>query len=125
MKTPALRALYTIPVLVLSLLLLGCASTPAHQEATDQPIVATKLVQSKTSWDGKLLPAYPTTQPEITILRIRIAANGIVTQGRFDGPVHHDQGCVRRRSAMHRPGERQMQGQTAVRRTGITHASTV
>ncbi|MES2581966.1 MAG: cupin domain-containing protein [Pseudomonadota bacterium] len=82
MKTPALRALHTIPVLVLSLLLLGCASTPAHQEATDQPIVATKLVQSKTSWDGKLLPAYPTTQPEITILRIRIAPGARL-------PLHH------------------------------------
>ena len=46
------------------------------------PVVVTKLVQSKTSWDGKPLPAYPTTQPEITILRISIAPGARL-------PLHH------------------------------------
>ncbi len=62
--------------------MLGCASAPAHKEAGEQPIVVTKLVQSKNSWDGALLPAYPTTQPEVTILR-----NSIAPGARL--PVHH------------------------------------
>ena len=53
--------------------LAGCASGVGHGVAGQQAIVVTKLVQSTNSWDGKRLPAYPVTQPEITILRISIA----------------------------------------------------
>ena len=81
MKHPSLRTLTVLPVFLLPVLF-GCASAPAQKEAPAQPIVATKLVQSKTSWDGKLLPAYPTTQPEITILRISIAPGARL-------PLHH------------------------------------
>ncbi len=53
--------------------LAGCASNVGQGVAGQQAIVVTKLVQSTNSWDGKRLPAYPVTQPEITILRISIA----------------------------------------------------
>ena len=53
--------------------LAGCASGVGQGVAGQQAIVVTKLVQSTNSWDGKRLPAYPVTQPEITILRISIA----------------------------------------------------
>lgn len=51
----------------------GCASAPGLETAGQAPIVVTKLVQSTKSWNGQRLPCYPTTQPEITILRISIA----------------------------------------------------
>jgi quercetin dioxygenase-like cupin family protein len=53
--------------------LAGCASVSGLEAAGQQAIVVTKLVQSTSSWDGKRLPGYPATQPEITILRISIA----------------------------------------------------
>jgi quercetin dioxygenase-like cupin family protein len=81
MTSLSLRTLAVMPVFLLPVLF-GCASAPAQHAAAEQPIVATKLVQSKTSWDGSLLPAYPTTQPEITILRIRIAPGARL-------PAHH------------------------------------
>ncbi|GIU54191.1 cupin domain-containing protein [Shewanella sp. KT0246] len=37
-------------------------------------IEVTKLLKATHSWDGKKLPEYPTGQPEITILKISIAA---------------------------------------------------
>lgn len=41
--------------------------------AHEHPGVASRtLVKSTRSWDGKKLPAYPSGQPEITILRITI-----------------------------------------------------
>jgi quercetin dioxygenase-like cupin family protein len=60
-------ALFLVPLFA------GCASKPGFEAAGKPPIVVTKLVQSANSWDGKPLPAYPTTQPEVTILRISIA----------------------------------------------------
>ena len=36
------------------------------------------LVKDSSQWDGKLLPSYPTTQPEITILRIIIPPKTIL-----------------------------------------------
>ncbi len=54
------------------LTLSGCTSSALRQEISQPPVVVTKLVQSTQSWDGKRLPAYPTTQPELTILRISI-----------------------------------------------------
>lgn len=81
-------ALQSPRVLVLSACLLpavwGCATVPqpAPQVTDAQPIVVQKLVQSTKSWDGALLPAYPTTQPEVTILRFRIAPGAKL-------PLHH------------------------------------
>jgi quercetin dioxygenase-like cupin family protein len=62
----------------------GCAMAPPPEPkmADQQPIVVQKLVQSTKSWDGAPLPAYPTTQPEVTILRITIAPGAKL-------PFHH------------------------------------
>ncbi|MEO7106939.1 MAG: cupin domain-containing protein [Rhodoferax sp.] len=62
----------------------GCATAPqpAPPAADQKPIVVQKLVQSTKSWDGAPLPAYPTTQPEVTILRISIAPGAKL-------PFHH------------------------------------
>jgi quercetin dioxygenase-like cupin family protein len=41
--------------------------------ALEAPGVQTvQLIRTTTSWDGGTLPAYPTGQPEVTILRITI-----------------------------------------------------
>lgn len=40
--------------------------------ASAQGIKTEKLLETTTSWDGKTLPMYPTTQPKVTILRITI-----------------------------------------------------
>lgn len=58
-------------VLLLPPALAGARSNSAANEA---PPVVTKLVRSAQSWDGELLPAYPSGQPEVTILRISIPA---------------------------------------------------
>jgi quercetin dioxygenase-like cupin family protein len=81
MPHPHLRTLALSPVFLLPMLF-GCVSAPPQRAAKEQPIVVTKLVQTKSSWDGTLLPAYPTTQPEVTILRIRIAPGARL-------PLHH------------------------------------
>lgn len=65
------------------------------------------LAKSDVSWDGALLPAYPSGQPEITILRITIPAGqvlamhkhpvinaGVLLSGELtvrteDGKTHH------------------------------------
>ena len=81
MTMPAMRTLALLPAVALSILG-GCASAPVPAVADSQPIVVQKLVQSSKSWDGALLPAYPTTQPEVTILRFRIAPGAKL-------PLHH------------------------------------
>jgi quercetin dioxygenase-like cupin family protein len=43
-------------------------------EANEALPAVKELVKTTRSWDGKLLPAYPQGQPEITILRITIPA---------------------------------------------------
>ncbi len=47
----------------------GCASRPVTQ---DTAIVNQELIKTSRSWDGRLLPAYPRGQPEVTIRRIII-----------------------------------------------------
>ncbi len=37
-----------------------------------QEVRTVKLAEATQSWDGKLLPAYPTGQPKVTILKITI-----------------------------------------------------
>ena len=65
-------------LLIGSLLLTGCQSSPTEQP----PISVNKLVQSTKSWDGRELPKYPAGQPEVTILRIEI-------QPGAELPLHH------------------------------------
>lgn len=57
---------------VLLCLLFFCGTPLAAEEL--QPQVQ-ELAKSRTSWDGKLLPAYPEGQPEIRILSITIPPN--------------------------------------------------
>ena len=54
--------------------LLGCESPRTRQATGESAVVVSKLIASANSWDGKLLPAYPSQQPEITILKITIPA---------------------------------------------------
>ena len=41
-----------------------------NANAAPAPIEATILLQTTHSWDGTPLPAYPTTQPELTVRKI-------------------------------------------------------
>lgn len=64
-------------VAVLSLMLLlqtGCAAVQSERQTKPAPPAVKVLVKTSESWDGKVLPAYPQGQPEITILRITIPA---------------------------------------------------
>jgi quercetin dioxygenase-like cupin family protein len=73
MRTSLFLRLASFSLLSVLSVLAGCASGVGQGVVGQQAIVVTKLVQSTNSWDGKRLPAYPVTQPEITILRISIA----------------------------------------------------
>ena len=60
---------------ILSIILLlqsGCAMVPTSKETKETSTVVRELIKTSQSWDGKVLPAYPQGQPEITILRITI-----------------------------------------------------
>lgn len=46
------------------------AAAPPGQAAAESQV----LLKTTRSWDGKTYPAYPSSQPEITVLRIRIPA---------------------------------------------------
>ena len=70
MMKQAVQTLATLSVILL--LQSGCAIVRTGQEANEAPPVAKELVKTAKSWDGKVLPAYPQGQPEITILRINI-----------------------------------------------------
>lgn len=71
MISRSLHALAATTALAL-LLLPGCARLKPRPAAG--PPHVQELVRSSRSWDGAPLPAYPQTQPEIRILRIRIPA---------------------------------------------------
>jgi quercetin dioxygenase-like cupin family protein len=62
----AIRSPFTAPVILL--LFSGCAAVRNDWD----PIVVKELAKATRSWDGNTLPAYPQSQPEITILRISI-----------------------------------------------------
>jgi len=66
-KPHQLRCFRTLPWL-LCFVLVGPAV--AFQQSA---IEVEPLAKSTASWNGTLLPAYPTGQPEVTVLRIRIA----------------------------------------------------
>lgn len=62
-----------LAVLSAILLLQSChAMVQISPEAKDASPSVKELVKTTRSWDGKLLPAYPQGQPQITILRISI-----------------------------------------------------
>lgn len=52
----------------------GCTSEQNNVEARKQSPLIQELIKTTRSWDGAILPAYPSGQPEITILRITIPA---------------------------------------------------
>jgi len=52
----------------------ACSTAPSHSGPDKSAIAVTELVKSTQSWDGETLPKYPSGQPRITILRIRIPA---------------------------------------------------
>ena len=56
-------------LLAITLLLLFCGQAQARD---NQAATVRELTRSGHSWDGAPLPAYPTGQPEITILDITI-----------------------------------------------------
>ena len=68
------RILATLSVILV--LQPGCATLRTEAEAKGGSIVAKELVKTTRSWDGKLLPAYPPGQPEVTIRRITLPAGG-------------------------------------------------
>jgi len=53
---------------ILAVIFFACQAEGSEQ----QSIAVKELVRSNLSWDGTPLPAYPTGQPEISILRISI-----------------------------------------------------
>ncbi|MFC1815165.1 cupin domain-containing protein [Thermodesulfobacteriota bacterium] len=52
----------------------GCSIVRISPEAKEASPIVKELVKTSQSWNGKFLPAYPQSQPEITILRISIPA---------------------------------------------------
>jgi quercetin dioxygenase-like cupin family protein len=59
---------------VLLFCLSGCVGLHPDGETREEKITVTKLISSTNCWDGAVLPAYPSQQPNITILRIQIPA---------------------------------------------------
>ena len=72
MTKQAIRIIVTLSVLLI--LQSGCAIVRTSEEMGQATPVAKELVKTTQSWDGKVLPAYPQGQPEVTILRINIPA---------------------------------------------------
>jgi quercetin dioxygenase-like cupin family protein len=66
------RTLATLSFILL--LALGCATVRTRPQVKEDSIAAQQLVKTTRSWDGKLLPAYPPGQPEVTIRRIILPA---------------------------------------------------
>jgi quercetin dioxygenase-like cupin family protein len=58
---------YSFYIIILLSFLFSCESSAIPQE-----IILEKLMESTQSWNGDTLPAYPTGQPKITILKVTI-----------------------------------------------------
>jgi quercetin dioxygenase-like cupin family protein len=58
---------YPFYIVILLSFLFSCDSSEIPQE-----IILEKLMESTQSWNGDTLPAYPTGQPKITILKVTI-----------------------------------------------------
>jgi quercetin dioxygenase-like cupin family protein len=48
---------------------------PAHQASSNPPVKAEILVKSDQAWNGTPYTAYPTTRPQLTVMRMTIAAH--------------------------------------------------
>jgi quercetin dioxygenase-like cupin family protein len=57
------------------LLLLLISLFACKQKESSDEILMEKLVESTQSWNGDTLPAYPTGQPKITIIKVTIPPN--------------------------------------------------
>ncbi len=73
-KTRMKKSVFQVITVVIPLLsiLSGCSTVGTPYEAGASAIVVTVLDKDTHSWNGKLLPAYPKGQPEVTVLRISI-----------------------------------------------------
>src|SRR5262245_10553304 len=61
-------------VAIAFVVLAACGVTRA-EGASPAPVTSETLVQSTSSWDGVPYERYPSGQPQLTVLRITIAAN--------------------------------------------------
>jgi quercetin dioxygenase-like cupin family protein len=69
------QTIRTLAVLAVVLLLQPCCGLVRNsQESPKTSTVVKELVKTNQSWNGEPLPAYPSCQPRITILRISIPA---------------------------------------------------
>ncbi|MES2818275.1 MAG: cupin domain-containing protein [Pseudomonadota bacterium] len=70
-----LKSLRTLTALSVMLCLSsGCATVDSPPARAVTTTVVEKLAKTTRSWNGATLPAYPSGQPEISILRITIPA---------------------------------------------------
>jgi quercetin dioxygenase-like cupin family protein len=58
-----------------SVLLLSALSSAAAAEDLQHPVQTETLIQTTSAWDGTPYKAYPTGQPQITVLKITIPAH--------------------------------------------------
>ena len=61
--------------LMTSILLLPALSSAAVAEDLQHPVQSETLIQTTSSWDGTAYKAYPSGQPQITVLKITIPAH--------------------------------------------------
>ena len=61
--------------LMTSILLLPALSSVAVAEDLQHPVQSETLIQTTSSWDGTAYKAYPSGQPQITVLKITIPAH--------------------------------------------------
>ena len=72
-----MQKLLLAPLAIIATSTISSTSLNAHENAKynkDLGIKIETLVQSTKQWDGKFLPHYPTSNAEITVLRITIPA---------------------------------------------------
>jgi len=72
MKKQTIRILAGLFCIVM--LQTGCGMARVNTKASESSLVVKELVKTTRSWDGMPLPAYPQSDPQITILRITIPA---------------------------------------------------
>jgi quercetin dioxygenase-like cupin family protein len=58
-----------------SVLLLSALSSAAAAEDLQHPVQTETLIQTTSAWDGTPYKAYPSGQPQITVLKITIPAH--------------------------------------------------
>lgn len=68
------RIISILAALAVILLQSGCTPGQDNRETSMKSPLVEELIKTTRSWDGAILPAYPSGQPEITILRITIPA---------------------------------------------------